>query len=58
MMAIKGRPPITRARVINYLSDHPGCSIMQIVRATGAHRRHVQRLIRAQEKCCGAIFAA
>jgi len=34
---------------MNYLAEHPGCSIMQIVRCTGADRRHVQRMMRAIE---------
>lgn len=45
----RGRPPVTRARVLNYIETHPGCSIMQIVRGTGADRRHVQRMMRALE---------
>lgn len=45
----RGRPPLTRQRVMNYLAEHPGCSIMQIVRCTGADRRHVQRMMRAIE---------
>jgi DNA-binding IclR family transcriptional regulator len=44
--------------VLNYLAEHPGCSIMQIVRGTGADRRHVQRMMRAAEKSHGMIFAA
>ena len=47
---MRGRPPITRARVLNYWQKHGPCSIMQIVRATGAHRSHVQRIMRAAEK--------
>lgn len=46
---MRGRPPITRARVLNYIETHPGCSIMQIVRGTGADRRHVQRMMRSLE---------
>lgn len=46
---MRGRPPITRERVLNYIASHPGCSIMQIVRCTGADRRHVQRMMRAIE---------
>lgn len=46
---MRGRPALTRARVMGYIAAHPGCSIMQIVRGTGADRRHVQRMIRAIE---------
>jgi len=42
--------------VMHYLADHPGCTIMQIVRATGADRRHVQRMMRALEKIAAADF--
>ena len=49
-MSARGRPAVTRARVLNYWRDHGPCSIMQIVRVTGADRRHVQRLMRAAEK--------
>jgi hypothetical protein len=42
--------------VLNYLAEHPGCSIMQIVRGTGADRRHVQRMMRAIEKNALADF--
>lgn len=47
---MRGRPPVTRARVLNYIESHHPISIMQIVRATGADRRHVQRMVRALEK--------
>ena len=46
----RGRPPATRARVMNYWREHGPCSIMQVCRATGADRRHVQRMFRAAEK--------
>jgi DNA-binding IclR family transcriptional regulator len=55
---MRGRPPVTRQRVLTYLEKHPGCSIMQIVRGTGADRRHVQRMMRALEKMDAPIFAA
>lgn len=48
---MRGRPPATRARVMLYVERHGPCSIMQIVRATGADRRHVQRMMRAIERC-------
>ena len=49
-MAGRGRPAVTRARVMNYWQEHGPCSIMQVCRATGADRRHVQRMFRAAEK--------
>lgn len=54
----RGRPAVTRARVLNYWREHGPCSIMQIVRVTGADRRHVQRLMRAHEKMIAVNFAA
>lgn len=57
-MAKRGRPPLTRARVMTYCRKHWPCKIMQIVRATGAERRHVQRIIRAAEKSGDLNFAA
>ena len=57
-MAERGRPPVTRARVLHYIEAHNPATIMQIVRATGADRRHVQRMVRALEKSTGLIFAA
>lgn len=54
----RGRPPLTRARVLTYWRKHGPCSMMQIVRATGAERRHVQRIIRAAEKAGELNFAA
>lgn len=51
-----GRPPLTRARVLAYWGKHGPCPIMQIVRGTGADRRHVQRIVRAAEKA-GHSFA-
>jgi len=53
-----GRPAVTRARVMGYLEKHGPCTIMQIVRATGADRRHVQRMMRAAEKSQQPTFAA
>lgn len=57
-MADRGRPPLTRARVLNYWAKHGPCPIMQIVRGTGSDRRHVQRIIRAAEKAGALNFAA
>lgn len=54
----RGRPPITRNRVLTYWRKHGPCTIMQIVRATGSDRRHVQRIIRAIEKSAPSIFTA
>lgn len=54
----RGRPPLTRARVLTYWRNHGPCSMMQIVRATGADRRHVQRIIRAAEKAGAMNFTA
>jgi len=45
----RGRPALTRARVLHYIQAHQPGTIMQIVRATGADRRHVQRMVRALE---------
>ena len=53
---MRGRPAITRARVLNYIEAHRPTSIMQIVRATGADRRHVQRMVRSLEKMHGPDF--
>jgi hypothetical protein len=46
-MARRGRPPVTRARVLNYIARHKPDTVMQIVRATGADRTHVYRILRA-----------
>lgn len=45
----RGRPPVTRARVLGYTAKHWPCSVMQIVRATGAARSHVQRILRQSQ---------
>jgi DNA-binding IclR family transcriptional regulator len=55
---MRGRPPLTRARVLTYLADHGPCSIGQICRGTGANRRTVQRLLRALEKIEKLNYAA
>lgn len=44
---MRGRPPVTRNRVLTYWRKHGPCPLMQVVRATGADRRHVQRIMRA-----------
>lgn len=43
---MRGRPPVTRARVLNYIEKHQPTSIMQICRATGAERSHVKRILK------------
>lgn len=57
-MSMRGRPAVTRARVLGYIADYGPCSIRYLCRMTGADRRHVQRIIRAEEKMHGPIFAA
>lgn len=44
---MRGRPPVTRARVLNYIEKHRPETIMQVVRATGADRRHIYRILAA-----------
>lgn len=46
----RGRPPITRARVLTYWRKHGPCSIMQVCRVTGAERSHVKRILREHEQ--------
>jgi len=41
----RGRPAVTRARVLNYWRNHGPCPIMQVVRATGADRSYVKRIL-------------
>lgn len=55
---LRGRPPVTRRRVLTYIRRHQPNTIMQIVRATGADRRHVQRIIRAIEAQTGEPLLA
>lgn len=43
---MRGRPPVTRARVLNYWEKHSPCPVMQVCRATGAERSHVKRILR------------
>lgn len=56
-MAERGRPPVTRARVLNYWEKHGPCSVRELCRATGAERSHVKRMLRAAEKSGVTIFA-
>lgn len=44
---MRGRPPVTRRRVLAYIARHEPETIMQVVRATGADRRHVYRILHA-----------
>lgn len=56
-MAERGRPPLTRARVLTYWRKHGPCSITQVARGTGASRRHVIRLLTSASRC-GEIIRA
>lgn len=56
-MADRGRPPLTRARVLTYWRKHGPCSLSQIERATGASRRHIIRLLVAATKAGDIIRA-
>lgn len=49
----RGRPPVTRARVLGYIAEHPGCSIMQIVRCTGADRSYLKRILFQKQRNFG-----
>lgn len=44
---MRGRPPATRQRVLNYIETHHPATVMQIVRATGADRMHIYRILHA-----------
>ncbi|CDO34318.1 hypothetical protein SPHV1_1450010 [Novosphingobium sp. KN65.2] len=63
-MSKRGRPPVTRKRVLTYIERARPKTVMQIVRATGADRRHVYRILAAaygpnfrSEWGCGAKTA-
>jgi hypothetical protein len=43
---MRGRPPITRNRVLSYWTAHGPCPVMQVCRSTGAERSHVKRILR------------
>ncbi len=45
---MRGRPPVTRARVLTYWAKHGPCTVMQVVRATGAERAHVYRILKGR----------
>lgn len=51
---MRGRPPATRARVLNYWAKHAPCTVMQVCRATGAERSHVKRILKkfSQDEFC------
>ncbi len=44
-MATRGRPPVTRQRVLTYWRKHGPCSLGQLIRATGAERSYLKRLL-------------
>ena len=44
----RGRPPVTRARVLGYIEKQRPATVMQIVRATGADRARVYRILWAE----------
>ncbi len=43
---MRGRPAVTRARVLTYWAKHGPCTIAQVVRATGAERNYVARVLK------------
>lgn len=44
----RGRPPVTRARVVNYWLKHGPCTLGQVMRACQLHdRAHALRLLRS-----------
>lgn len=43
---MRGRPPLTRNRVLSYWRVHGPCPVMQVVRDTGADRRHIRRILK------------
>lgn len=45
---MRGRPPVTRARVLTYWRKHGPCPVMQVVRATGAERAYVKRVLKQE----------
>lgn len=44
---MRGRPPVTRARVLNYIDRHHPATVMQIARAMQIDRANVYRILRA-----------
>lgn len=44
---MRGRPPVTRARLLNYIASHKPRTIAQVARATGVDRSYVYRALRA-----------
>lgn len=47
---MRGRPPVTRARVLSYWSKHGMCSNRQTAHGVGTSIRHVVRIRRTVEK--------
>lgn len=47
-MADRGRPPLTRARVLTYWRKHGPCSLGQVMRGCQLHdRSHALRILRS-----------
>lgn len=45
---MRGRPPVTRARVLTYWRKHGPCSLGQVMRGCQLHdRSHALRILRA-----------
>lgn len=44
---MRGRPPITRARVLDYLAENGPCPVIQVARETGIDRSYVYRVLYA-----------
>lgn len=53
---MRGRPPVTRARVLRYWQRCGPCTIAQVCRVTGAERSHVKRILRREENNLGIIY--
>lgn len=43
---MRGRPPVTRNRVLSYWQAHGPCPVMEVARQTGADRPHVYRILK------------
>lgn len=46
MVEVRGRPPVTRARVLRYWEAHGPCSVRQICRELSMDRSDVKRILR------------
>lgn len=44
---MRGRPPVTRARVLGYIARHNPATVMQVCRALQVDRSSVYRILRA-----------